>query len=105
MRIPQLRDAMPNAYAEMHPADAAALGLANGDMIRIASRRGAVEVPVWLNGRGSPQRGHVFVPFFDERLLVNRVTLDAVDPFSRQPDYKKCAVSVQPLERIGDADE
>jgi nitrate reductase NapA len=36
----------------------------------------------------------VFVPFFDERLLINQVTLEAHDPFSKQPDYKKCAARI-----------
>lgn len=99
MRVTQLRNAMPSAYAEMNPGDAADLGLQNGDMVEVASRRGTIELPVWLDGRGTPPRGSIFVPFFDERLLINRVTLDAIDPFSKQPDYKKCAVNVRPLPR------
>lgn len=92
MRIPQLRRAMPHAYAELHPDDAAALGVRNGGRVRIESRRGALELPVWINGRATPSKGTVFVPFFDERLLINAVTLDAYDPYSKEPDYKKCAV-------------
>lgn len=49
---------------------------------------------VWINGRGQPPRGSVFIPFFDESLLVNDLTLDSVDPFSKQPDYKKSAVRI-----------
>ncbi|MCW5756700.1 MAG: hypothetical protein KIT54_05620 [Phycisphaeraceae bacterium] len=63
-------------------------------MVRIESRRGSIELPAWINGRGKPPRGQVFVPFFDETKLINEVTLDALDPFSRQPDCKKCAVKV-----------
>ncbi|MDP7693315.1 MAG: hypothetical protein QGG89_15875 [Vicinamibacterales bacterium] len=40
-------------------------------------------------------RGLVFVPFFDETKLINRVTLDAIDPQSKEPDYKKCAVKLE----------
>jgi nitrate reductase NapA len=97
-RIPQLRAAMPQAYAEMNRADARALGVGNGQKVRIVSRRGALELPAWIDGRAEPPPGTVFVPFFDERLLINEVTLDAHDPFSKQPDYKKCAVRV---ERVG----
>ncbi len=100
MRVPQLRNAMPSAYAEMHPEDAAALGVVDGDLVRIESRRGAIEVPVWTNGRGRPPRGQVFVPFFDERLLINEVTLDEYDPISKQPDYKKCAVSITRVQTV-----
>ncbi|MBK9992316.1 MAG: molybdopterin-dependent oxidoreductase [Verrucomicrobia bacterium] len=94
MRVPQLRNAMPNAYVEMNPDDAAASGLGNGDMAVVESRRGKIELPVWINGRARPPRGTVFVPFFDERLLINDVTLGEPCPISKEPDYKKCAVKV-----------
>ena len=61
------------------------------------SRRGRLELPVWLDGRGTPPPGSLFVPFFDETLLANLLTLDKFDPFSKQPDYKKCAVRVRKL--------
>jgi nitrate reductase NapA len=51
-----------------------------------------------IDGRGRPPQGQVFVPFFDESLLINELTLDAHCPISKQPDYKKCAVRV---ERVG----
>ncbi|MCK6503552.1 molybdopterin-dependent oxidoreductase [Myxococcota bacterium] len=94
-RVPQLRDAMPQAYLEMHRADAAKLGIQNGELVTLESRRGSIDLPVWLDGRGRPPQGSVFVPFFDERLLVNRVTLHEHCPISKQPDYKKCAVRVR----------
>lgn len=93
-RVPQLRDAMPQAYVEMHRADAAELGIGNGELVRLETRRGSMEINVWLDGRGKPPRGSIFVPFFDERLLVNKLTLDLYDPISKQPDFKKCAVRV-----------
>ncbi len=48
-----------------------------------------------INGRGNPTAGQVFVPFFDEKYLINEVTLDAFCPISKQPDYKKCAVKLE----------
>ena len=50
---------------------------------------------MWINGRGKPPRGSTFVPFFDERMLINMVTLDAHCPISKEPDYKKCAVRIR----------
>ena len=94
MRVPQLRQAMPSAYVEIHPSDAAALGLGNGDLAKVISRRGELVLPVWLNGRSRPEKGEVFVPFFDETKLINQVTLEAHCPVSKEPDYKKCAVSI-----------
>jgi nitrate reductase NapA len=95
MRIPQLRGSMPHAYVEMHPEDAAAHGFANGETILVKTRRGELALPVWLNGRGRPPRGSLFIPFFDQRLLVNEITLGDTDPISFQPDYKKCAATVR----------
>jgi nitrate reductase NapA len=95
MRIPQLAAAMPGAYVELHPDDARALGVENGERVVLETRRGRLELPAWLDGRGAPVPGSVFVPFFDERLPINELTLDAHDPFSKQPDYKKCAVRIR----------
>ncbi|MEZ4401157.1 MAG: molybdopterin-dependent oxidoreductase [Kofleriaceae bacterium] len=95
MRIPQLQRAMPQAYCEIHRADAAALGVADGEVVTIESRRGRVDLPVWLDGRGQPPPGQVFVPFFDESIVINLVTLENYDPLSKQPDYKKCAVRIR----------
>jgi nitrate reductase NapA len=97
-RVPQLSRAMPAAYVELHPDDAGAMGIGNGDRVIVESRRGRIELPAWLDGRGRPPRGTVFVPFFDESRLINEVTLEAHDPFSKQPDYKKCAVRVRRAE-------
>lgn len=97
-RIPTLHRAVPRAYVEVHREDARTLGLRNGDTVRLVSRRGSLALPVRIDYRAQPPRGQVFVPFFDESLLVNELTLDAFCPISGQPDYKKCAVR---LERVG----
>lgn len=93
-RIPQLHRAMPKAYVEMNRDDAARMGIRNNEVVTIKSRRGEIDLPVWIGGRGDPKPGEVFVPFFDEGKLINLVTLDEYDPYSKQPDYKKCAVTV-----------
>jgi nitrate reductase NapA len=94
-RVPILHGAMPAAYVEIHQDDAAAIGIANGDRIKLSSRRGSIVMTASINGRGQPTRGQVFVPFFDEAYLINELTLDAFCPISKQPDYKKCAVKVE----------
>ncbi len=98
-RIPQLNRAMPTAYLEIHADDAAKLDIRNGDKVKVESRRGELTLQAWINGRGRPPRGTVFIPFFDETLLANVLTLDAIDPFSKQPDYKKSAVKVSKVKR------
>jgi len=79
----------------MNRADAQQLGISNGMRIKISSRRGELLLRAKLDGRGTPPRGTVFVPFFDEGRLINRVTLDAMDCISKEPDYKKCAVQIE----------
>jgi nitrate reductase (cytochrome) len=101
MRVPQLRGAMPHAYLEMNPDDARERGFVNGEKVLLATRRGRMELPLWLNGRGHPPRGTVFVPFFDQRLMINDLTLDAVCPISKEPDYKKCAAIVVKVSESG----
>ena len=94
-RIPVLHQAMPSGYVELHPDDASKMGIRNGEKVRLTSRRGKIELPASVNERGKPVKGHVFVPFFDEGMLINELTLDAFCPISKQPDYKKCAIKVE----------
>jgi nitrate reductase NapA len=94
-RVKQLHQAAPQGYAELNRADAQEMGVKAGDQVRLVSRRGSLELPCQIDGRGKPPRGTVFVPFFDESRLVNMLTLDAMDNISKQPDFKKCAVRVE----------
>jgi nitrate reductase NapA len=94
-RVPSLYRAYPNATANLHPADAGRMNLKSGDRIKIVSRRGEVEVFAEVGGRVTPQEGMVYVPWFDEDVMINRVTLDAFCPISKQTDYKKCAVRIK----------
>lgn len=94
-RVAQLHQAVPSAYVELNRADALQLGINNGDSVRLVSRRGELEIEARIDGRGKTPAGSVFVPFFDEKLLVNDLTLDALDCISKEPDYKKCAVRVE----------
>jgi nitrate reductase NapA len=94
-RVRQLHQAVPGAYVEVNPADADRIGVQPGQPVRVVSRRGSLELPAVVNGRGQPPRGSVFIPFFDERLLANVLTLDAMDNISKQPDFKKCAVRLE----------
>lgn len=96
MRVPQLRRAMPHAYVEVSPNDAQRLNLRSGDMVVVESRRAKLKLPVWVKGRSTVADGSLFIPFFDENLLANDLTLGEVDPISKEPDYKKCAVKIYP---------
>jgi len=89
----ELRQANAEAVAEMHPDDAARLGAKDGDLVRISSRRGHETFRVRVVEGARP--GLVFVHMHDDQRLCNRITIDAVDPVSRQPEFKICAVKVE----------
>ncbi|WP_086968159.1 periplasmic nitrate reductase subunit alpha [Vibrio coralliirubri] len=93
-RVPELYKAVPDALCYIHPADAKARGLRRGDEVLIENKRGEVRVRVETRGRNRPPQGLVFVPFFDARILINKLILDATDPLSKQTDYKKCPVKI-----------
>jgi len=93
-RVPELHRAVPEAVLFMHPDDAKDRGLQRGMQVKLASRRGEIALAVETKGRNKVPRGLVFVPFFDEGRLVNKLTLDATCPISKQTDFKKCAVKV-----------
>ncbi|MDR0996781.1 MAG: nitrate reductase catalytic subunit NapA [Zoogloeaceae bacterium] len=93
-RVPELHRAVPEALVYMHPDDAAKRGLQRGAKVKVASRRGAIELKVETKGRNKPPVGLVFVPFFDENKLVNKLVLDATCPLSKETDFKKCPVKI-----------
>lgn len=94
-RVPELYKAFPDALCYMHPQDARDNDLRRGDAVRISSRRGSIVSRVETRGRNKPPKGLVYVPWFDSRQLINKVTLDATDPISKQTDFKKCAVKLE----------
>jgi len=93
-RVPELHRAVPEAVVFMHPDDAKKRGLQRGMKVKVASRRGEIMIRVETKGRNKPPVGLVFIPFFDEGKLVNKLTLDATCPISKETDYKKCAVKI-----------
>ncbi|MGW5113563.1 molybdopterin-dependent oxidoreductase [Nocardia sp. NPDC004123] len=96
-RVAKLNKLNPGPFVEVHPDDASKLGVADGDWVEVASRRGRAALPAVVTDRVRP--GTTFAPFhwndlFGEYLAVNAVTNDAVDPISHQPEFKVCAVTL-----------
>ncbi len=82
----------PEAFVAMHPEDAAALGVMDGDRVEVESRRGSIRLAARLTTRESP--GGVFVPFHFREAAANLLTLDELDPDGKIPEFKFCAVRV-----------
>ena len=93
-RVPELYRAVPDAVVFMNADDAKKRGLQRGQLVKIASRRGEITCPVETRGRNKMPEGMVFIPFFDAGRLVNKLTLDATCPISKETDFKKCAVKI-----------
>jgi nitrate reductase NapA len=93
-RVPELHRAVPDAQLFMHPADAKKRGLRRGQPVKLQTRRGELKTRVETLGRNRPPEGVVFIPWFDASQLVNKLTLDATCPISKETDFKKCAVKV-----------
>ncbi|WP_394174323.1 nitrate reductase catalytic subunit NapA [Thalassotalea litorea] len=93
-RVPELYRAIPDALLYMHPDDAKKRNIRRGERVKIISRRGELLTRLETRGRNKPPKGLVFMPWFDASRLINKITLDATDPLSKQTDFKKCAVKI-----------
>jgi formate dehydrogenase major subunit len=83
----------PRAFAELHPDDVSRLGLTDGGMATVRSRRGAIRLEIRGNTAVSP--GSVFIPFHFREAAANLLTTDALDPYGKIPEFKFCAVRVE----------
>ncbi len=88
----------PRAEAYVNPEDAAALGLADGGLAKVSSRRGTITLNVRVSHREA--RGNLFIPFHFREAAANLLTIDEIDPFGKIPEFKFCAVSIAPVEDI-----
>jgi formate dehydrogenase alpha subunit len=83
----------PEAFIEINPSDAYALGISEGDRVEISSRRGTIIVSADVTS--SVDKGVVFIPFHYHEAAVNRLTISAIDPVANIPEYKVCAVNLK----------
>ena len=107
-KVNKLKQHIPNAFIEIHPADARRLNISDDSLVSVTSRRGEVRVKAKVSG--AIKKGVVFLPMHWGKILgndlnrTNNVTSDLVDPVSKEPDFKFCAVKIErykkPRQRI-----
>ncbi len=90
-----LDEIYPEALIEINPQDAEKLGIIDGDMVRVASRRGEVVAKAEVVGR--PDAGVVFMTFHFQEAAANLLTIAALDPVAKIPEYKVAAVRIEPV--------
>jgi formate dehydrogenase major subunit len=91
----------PRPEVYIHPDDAAELGLADGEMARVTSRRGTIVLATRLSYREG--RGSCFIPFHFREAAANLLTIDEIDPFGKIPEFKFCAVRIEAAEDQSEA--
>lgn len=92
-QVLELHRAVPKPYVEIHPEDATAWGIADKSTVRLLTRRGKLEMEARVIDR--PRRGTIFIPWHWPEKLANLLTTDAIDPGSKEPEYKVCAVKIE----------
>ena len=99
-RVPGLVALYPEVEVAIHPADAARFAVKDGGPARVLSRRG--EIVATARVTTAQARGEIFIPFV--RLgsaVANLLTIDAFDPQAKIPEYKACAVRIEPAALVG----
>lgn len=93
-RHSKLDELYPSARIEINPADATRLKIEDGQVVRVSSRRGTVVLRAWTTQRTTV--GVVFIPMHFHEAAANLLTIDALDPLAKIPEYKACAVRIVP---------
>jgi len=107
-KVNKLRKHIPQAFLEIHPSDAERLSIKDGEIVNVTSKRGDVRVKAKVSD--TIKAGVVFLPMHWGKILgsdlnrANNITSPILDPFSKEPDFKYCAVQVEkykkPAQRI-----
>ena len=93
-RHSKLDELYPEARIEINPADGARLKIDDGQAVRVSSRRGSIVLRAWVTQRTTI--GVVFIPMHFAEAAANLLTIDALDPLAKIPEYKACAVRIVP---------
>jgi formate dehydrogenase major subunit len=91
-RSPTLDAEVKTGFVEINPEDAKALGVKDGEKVKVKSRRGEIEIGAKVTK--NIMKGVIFVPFHFAECAANMLTNPALDPFAKMPEYKACAAKI-----------
>ncbi len=94
-RTSTLEREAPTPYVELHPQDAINLSINDGEIVKVTSRRGSIQLSAFLTEKVA--KGSCFIPFHYREAAANVLTINEVDPIAKIPEYKVCAVKVEKL--------
>jgi predicted molibdopterin-dependent oxidoreductase YjgC len=96
MKSAGLNALAPEAFLEISSEDADRYRVKNGELMRVVSRRGEIEVRTRISDKAV--RGTVFIPFHYAEAAANRLTNPVLDPVAKIPEYKVCAVRIEKVD-------
>ena len=98
-RSPTLDNEVKTGFVEINPEDAKALGVKDGEKVKVKSRRGEIEIAAKVTP--DIMKGIIFIPFHFVECCANKLTIAALDPFAKMPEFKVCAAKVEviPVEK------
>jgi len=99
-KVDGLNNLYPKSFIEIHPAAAAKMGVIDGDKVKVTSRRGDILSEARVTGK--VEENVVFMPFHFADGPANILTNKALDPVAKIPEFKVCAVGIEPFDRVSD---
>ncbi len=99
-KVDGLNNLFPGSFIEIHPAAADKLGIKNGSKVKVASRRGEVLSTARVTDK--VEENVLFMPFHFADGAANRLTNKALDPVAKIPEFKVCAATIEPFDRVSD---
>lgn len=90
-----LDETVPEGYVEINPYDASDYNISDGELISVSTRRGSIRIKAKVTDK--PKPGVVFIPFHFVEAAANKLTIDALDPIAKIPEFKVCACKIEKI--------
>jgi len=90
-----LDEIIPEGFVELNPYDAENYNIADGEVVSISSRRGSIRIKAKVTEKTKPNV--IFIPFHFFEAAANKLTIDALDPTCKIPEYKVCSCRLEKI--------